>query len=601
MSGRPIHAIMQEGRGLSSGALVAIRTMFEVSAWRAALVVLMPAIQGALAPAQMIASGFVVGAALAHRNPVPDLLLYGCMFALASVIAPLDAALCSGFRISLDSHVLERAMRAVMAPAGIAHLEDPVQLDRGALAKGMNDFSFGDVTNGVTEKIRAWTTGLLAAAIVAGFRWWLAPLLIAVWWGVGRVVRGNLQQAIIGGSRSLRRAEHVNALALKPEAAKEIRIYGLTGWLIDRFSLVWLPAMRELWATRQGGLRRLALLVVPVLAVEVTSFALAAQAVAAHSLTAGGFTALAQALFAVAVIGQSSWADFQLTCASAQMLALRRLEAPSGADGLVVPAKPTPCAGLPKVAIRFEEVHFSYRGRPEVLAGVDLEIPAGSSLALVGSNGAGKTTLIKLLSRLYDPAAGRIVIDGIDLRDLGPDEWRARLAVVFQDSHRWPLTVRDLVSRGRPAEDRLLEDAAELAAASRIVRRLPRGWDSIPASWFEGGADVSGGEWQRIALTGALADVRRGAGVLVLDEPAAHLDARAEAGLHQRFLDITAGSTTIVVSHRFSTVRRADRIAVLEGGRIAELGSHDELVAAGGTYARMFELQARRFREPRHA
>ncbi len=282
------------------------------------------------------------------------------------------------------------------------------------------------------------------------------------------------------------------------------------------------------------------------------------------------------------------------------MVGLKRFEQPSGTD-LVVTASPRPVAGLPVRSIRFEGVHFSYPGRTEALHGLDLEIPAGSSLALVGPNGAGKTTLIKLLGRLYDPSAGRVVVDGVDLRDFNPTEWRRRLAVVFQDSHLWPLTMRDLVVRGRDLDDQDLAEAAALAGADGIIQNLPQGWDSIPASRFANGADVSGGERQRIALARALTDVRVGAGVLVLDEPAAHLDARSEAALHDRFLDITAGRTTIVVSHRFSTVRRADRIAVLESGRIVELGSHDELVAAQGSYARVFEMQARRFKERHHA
>jgi ATP-binding cassette subfamily B protein len=255
--------------------------------------------------------------------------------------------------------------------------------------------------------------------------------------------------------------------------------------------------------------------------------------------------------------------------------------------------------GLPARQIRFEGVGYQYpAGSRPVVEGLDLELTAGQSLALVGINGAGKTTLVTLLARLRDPGTGRITVDGTDIRDLDARSWQRQVAVVYQDFTRYPLTARENVAfsdLGAEADETALAKAAEQAGALELIRGLPHGWDTICSPGYAKGTDLSGGQWQRIALARALYAAARGARVLVLDEPTAQLDVRAEAAFYGRFLELTAGLTTMVISHRFATVRRASRIAVLDGGRITELGSHDELVAAGGSYAEMFALQAAQF------
>jgi ABC-type multidrug transport system fused ATPase/permease subunit len=224
-----------------------------------------------------------------------------------------------------------------------------------------------------------------------------------------------------------------------------------------------------------------------------------------------------------------------------------------------------------------------------VLDDFDLVVPAGSSLAIVGKNGAGKTTVAKLLCRLYDPRSGGIEIDGVDLRELDLDEWRARLAAVFQDFIRFELPLRDNVApQGAP--DALIRDALASAKASDIA-----GLDTVLARGYEGGTDLSGGQWQRVALARAMCAVRLGAGIVLLDEPTAQLDVRGETEIFDSLLAATRSCTTIVISHRFSTVRHADRICVLENGHVMELGTHDELMALGGRYRTMFDLQAQRF------
>ena len=224
-----------------------------------------------------------------------------------------------------------------------------------------------------------------------------------------------------------------------------------------------------------------------------------------------------------------------------------------------------------------------------MLDGFDLTIPAGSSLAIVGQNGAGKTTLAKLLCRLYDPQGGAIEVDGVDLRELDLDAWRARVTAVFQDFIRFELPLRDNVA---PAG---ADDATVLAALEEAGGAGLADLDTPLAKGYPGGTDLSGGQWQRVALARALCAVRLGAGVVLLDEPTAQLDVRGEAEIFERVLAATRHCTTILVSHRFSTVRHADRICVLEHGRVVELGSHDELMRHGGRYRTMFDLQAERF------
>jgi ABC-type multidrug transport system fused ATPase/permease subunit len=249
------------------------------------------------------------------------------------------------------------------------------------------------------------------------------------------------------------------------------------------------------------------------------------------------------------------------------------------------------------VELRLRDVHFSYPvaggavadRAGEVLSGIDLVVPAGTSLAIVGQNGAGKTTLAKLLCRLYDPTRGTIEVDGTPLDQLDPARWRQHVTAVFQDFVRFELPLRDNVAPAGAPDEVILAALADAGAADLADLDTPL------AKGYAGGTDLSGGQWQRIALARALCAVRQGAGVVLLDEPTAQLDVRGEAEIFERVLAATRSCTTILVSHRFSTVRQADRICVLEAGRVVELGTHEELMAAGGRYRTMFDLQAKRF------
>ena len=251
--------------------------------------------------------------------------------------------------------------------------------------------------------------------------------------------------------------------------------------------------------------------------------------------------------------------------------------------------------GMPAGEISLHGVRFSYPHAPQtVLDGIDLTIPAGSSLAIVGVNGAGKTTLAKLLCRLYDPTEGTIEVDGVDLRELDIASWRRQVTAVFQDFVRFELSLRDNVAPMASAMAGASDDEIRAALAKAGADGLAD-LDTPLAKGYPGGTDLSGGQWQRVALARALCAVHAGARLVLLDEPTAQLDVRGEAAIFEQLLSATRDVTTIVVSHRFSTVRHADRICVLEHGRVEELGTHEELMTQRGRYHTMFNLQARRF------
>jgi ABC-type multidrug transport system fused ATPase/permease subunit len=332
-----------------------------------------------------------------------------------------------------------------------------------------------------------------------------------------------------------------------------------------------------------------------------------ASAALSHRLSLGGAIAYASAAVGTSMIafGGLNWA---LDGAAAPVAAVARLKSATSRAGSVASGQRL-ADGMPAHQIRFRNVTFAYPAAPArpVLRGLDLDIPAGSSLAIVGQNGAGKTTLAKLLCRLYDPQSGAIEVDGVDLKDLDLDSWRRRITAVFQDFVRFELTLRENVAPRETAGVGTADGAATIAdstgalddAVSAALTAAGAGGltslDTVLAKGYSGGTELSGGQWQRVALARALASVRLGAGLVLLDEPTAQLDVRGEAEIFERFLTATRSCTTILISHRFSTVRQVDRIAVVEGGAVVELGSHDELMALRGRYWTMFSLQALRF------
>ena len=548
-----------------------------------------------------------VGAGLESAAGQRTLTLLGIaalLIVVERLLTPFGASLAAVFGRRVDRYLQEQTMRAVSRPTGISHLEDPAILDLIDAARGVGRDGLrpGNAVEALASLIPSWAQALGSAAILLSFRWWLGLLWLALWplllfylqreyLHVGEV---RYSQATV-----LRRADYYRDLALKPAAAKEVRVWGMAGWLTERYDTAWQRAMQPVWRTRQPGRAVLWLPTVAIVGINLLSFGLLAWAGAQGELALGALAIYIQATLAAGGLRAFDDANMILSNAAVAVPRVLDLQARLGGEGSTARTRANKRLpdDAPRDAIRFESVAFSYPGQQQaVLSGLDLAIPAGRSLAIVGVNGAGKTTLIKLLCRLYEPAAGRIAVDGVDLSELDPRAWRERVTAIFQDFARYHLPARDNIAVGGAREDlHSLRAAAGKAGALELIESLPRGWDTVLSREYAGGVDLSGGQWQRIALARALYAVENGARVLILDEPTANLDVRAEAELYDRFLDITHGLTTILISHRFSTVRRADRIVVLDGGRLVESGTHDELMAAGGRYATMFRVQAERF------
>jgi ABC-type multidrug transport system fused ATPase/permease subunit len=376
-------------------------------------------------------------------------------------------------------------------------------------------------------------------------------------------------------------------MAVDPPAAKELRMFGLAGWTIDRF-IDRRTTLHKLQyqATKLREKSVVSSLVIVAAANIIVFWSLA------NAATNGGLDLGAAVIYAQAAVGTSMIAfgglNWALDGAAAPVAAVLRLE-PAMEPAGALPSGSASADGMPAREIRFRDLTFAYPEGRAVLEGFDLTIPAGSSVAIVGQNGAGKTTLAKLLCRLYDPQSGAIEIDGVDVRDLDLESWRSRVTAVFQDFIRFELPMRDNVAPAG-APDEVVVAALREAGGSDLADL-----DTILARGYEDGTDLSGGQWQRVALARALCAVQLGAGVVLLDEPTAQLDVRGEAEIFERILSATRDCTTILISHRFSTVRHADRICVLEHGKVVELGTHDELMERRGRYFTMFDLQAQRF------
>jgi ATP-binding cassette, subfamily B, bacterial len=543
-----------------------------------------------------------MSSAAGHRL-LAALAAAGAAYAAALLLGPAQSALSSVVKWRLIYRTQDRLMAAVGGPPGIGHLEDPKVLDDLELAQGqLVNPRPADAPMTLAVVISNRASGLFACAVLASWRWWLGLGMLLMWMAVRRPQLALIREQgalYAGSSEPMRRAWYLSQLAAQPTVAKESRVFGLGGWLVERYQAQWLLAMSGPWGVLHRLDRKVVMLSVPVLAAFAVGCGYLGLAAYQHQIGLGTLAVMLPMLAATTPVGDISWDDVDLAFMAAGLPRAAKLEAElaAGADM----SGTAPASGLPARDIRFEGVRFRYPGADrDVFDGLDLVIPAGRATALVGINGAGKTTLVKLLARLHDPTGGTIRVDGTDLARLRPAEWQRQVGVVFQDFAHYPLSASENIGLGAPEH---LEDSAGLTATARragaldAITSLPDGWDTVLSRSYPGGVDLSGGQWQRIALARALFAVRHGATVLVLDEPTAWLDARGEADFFDRFLEITAGTTTLIISHRFSTVRRADHICVLDEGRVLEQGDHDSLLAAGNRYAQLFRLQAARFGE----
>ena len=570
------------------------------AAWWTALL-----LRGTLPAAFAIAMGVLVGA-VQHGNPLAGpLALAGAIFVLLQVLSPIHQAVSANLGDRTAAWLYDRLTEACVRPPGMGHLEDPALTSDLTVARdfdlGMTGpplaISLDFIANGMVEMVG----GVACAVILARYAWWAPVVLAGAWLATHWLLRESAiwwdrQTEEVRGAQ--RDADYAYRLAVDPPASKELRLFGLAGWTIDRF-IARRTRLHELqYAATRLRERPVAWSLLLVVSANVLVFWLLTSAAANGRISLGEAVVYVQSAVGVSMIafGGFSWA---LDGAAAPVAAVLRLELSMRLAGALRSGN-RPADATPAHEIRLRDITFAYpagasgplsTGAP-VLEHFDLTIPAGSSLAIVGQNGAGKTTIAKLLCRLYDPQSGAIEIDGVDIRDFDLASWRWRVTAVFQDFMRLELPLRDNVAPAGAPDD-VVRAALDSAGATNLAAL-----DTVLARGYSGGTDLSGGQWQRIALARALAAVKLGAGVVLLDEPTAQLDVRGEAEIFDRLLAATRHCTTILISHRFSTVRHADRICVLEHGRVIELGTHDELMALGGRYRTMFDLQAQRFNVP---
>ena len=559
-------------------------------------------LRGVLPALFAIATGVLIGAVQHGDSMARPLTIVGVIFVLLQVLTPIHQALSANLGDLTASWLFDRLGEACVRPPGMGHLENAALASDLTVARdfdlGMTGpplaFSMDFIAGAMVEMIG----GVAAAGLLLAYSWWAALVLAGAWISTQWLLRESgvwWDRNTPEVRASQRDAEYTYRMAVDPGPAKELRLFGLGGWTIARFvERRTLLHKLQYEATRLRE-KSMALSLLIVLSANVLVFWSLASAATAGRISLPEVVVFAQAAVGVSLLafGGFSWA---LDGASAPVAAVLRLEGAMATAGAL--ASGTRLAThMPAREIRFRDVTFAYpspstsleaSGTP-VLEHFDLTIPAGSSIAIVGQNGAGKTTLAKLLCRLYEPQAGAIEIDGVDLREIDLTAWRARVTAVFQDFIRLELPLRDNVAPSG-APDATITAALESAGAAGLA-----GLDTILARGYTGGTELSGGQWQRVALARALSAVTLGAGVVLLDEPTAQLDVRGEAEIFDRILAATRHCTTILISHRFSTVRHADRICVLEHGRVVELGTHDELMAKSGRYQTMFDLQAQRF------
>jgi ABC-type multidrug transport system fused ATPase/permease subunit len=559
-----------------------------------------PAVHALAAPVVFATTGTIVARLTSHRGAVTgQMVLIALILVLAELLQPMWDVLYGHAGVAAVSRLGAGLMRAVGSLPGLGYFEDAEMADLLAAAREMLG-SGPYILIGTMQHQTELLIGLVSMSFVAAQLGWWVPVLV-----VGTAVPSFVHQwriqsldfgVMVEALPVTRMAAYHRQLATDVSFGKESRIFGLANWLTDRQQRHWSDAWTPRWRTRRSSMQRSVLAAVVRMAVTAVPFVVAFARLASHDLAPGGFTAGVLALSSMAVqvrrlSGTATIRDgFAYLARFARLLDLARSD-----PRLDVTGRRTPRSG----DLRLQGVSFRYPGKDvPVLDGVDLTVPAGTSLALVGVNGAGKSTIVKLLCRFYDPHGGRITLGGTDVREYDLAEYRRRIAVVFQDFSRLPLSVHDNVAIGcvERLDDRpLLERAAARASATTLIDGLADGWDTVLSRSY-GGVDVSEGQWQRLALARALATIDgRDASVLILDEPTAAMDVRVEHDLYERFRDLSRGRTTLLISHRLSTVRMADRIALLEDGRITEQGTHSELLACGGRYAELWALQAGRF------
>jgi ATP-binding cassette subfamily B protein len=512
---------------------------------------------------------------------------------LGRTIDYLDALLADKYTRHISIRVMKHA-----AGLDLTAYEDPVFYDRLERARVQATDRLGMIQS-IGRLVQQVITAASLSVSILLFSPWLLLLLIV---GILPAFLGESHFAFLGYARNFRQTpvrrelDYLRVLGGSREAAKELKLFGLKDFLVERFTRLSDQLYRE-----NVDLARRRLIAGSFLSMIGTAGYYSAYVYVIWRTATGSLT-IGKMIFLTGAIMQASGNIQQifstLSSIADQALFLTDLLA-------FFAMQPTICSkahALPAprpivLGFEFRKVSFRYPGTSRlVLNGLDFHLRAGERVALIGENGEGKTTLVKLMTRLYDPVEGQVLLDGVDLREYNLEDLYREIGVIFQDFMRYEMTARENIAVGRIDELNnlpLLKAAADKSMADEVIERLPRDYEQMLGRRFESGVDLSGGEWQKLALARAYL---RDAQVLILDEPTAALDARSEFEVFQRFADLTAGKSALFISHRFSTVRMADRIVVLQNGRIAEDGSHEKLLSFGGRYAEMFEMQAATYR-----
>lgn len=573
-------------------------------------------IAGVSIPFMILGSGVVVSAATGHDGSlVAGVVLVAVGLLVQQLTAPLQVVLTSSVRLRVDAFASQRLIDSVGAATNLRAVEQPGVVEHVADANSnldQNTRTPGGASAGALALIARYTAlagTLVLLAVLTSVPIAVLGLAIALLNRLCQTCAFSLwSSATVRLSRIRRRSLYLRDLMIDPLSARDIRMLRLTGWLERRYRSEAMRYLRVLWRTRRRVYGPSALYC--AIATMIGSSVLLAVALTAvgsrDGVSPGAIAIVLQAGLACVMFGsffpeadlqmqygRLAWESILATEQALRTGPIAAAEAQGRAE-----AAPAAVGDGGPVGITLDNVVYGYTPGSDVLRGVSLRLEAGKSTAIVGVNGAGKSTLVKLLAGFYAPSAGRVAVDGAELT---PDErlaWQQHVAIVFQDHARYELTLRQNVTMqasGGDGDDAGMIRALRDAGLGDAVEALPRGLDTPLSRLLPGGTDFSGGQWQRLALARALFAMRHGGRVLVLDEPTSQMDARGEAEFYEHFLDVTRGITTLVISHRFSSVRRADTIAVLDGGLITELGSHAELVAQRGTYARMYAAQSSRY------